>query len=65
MEQKLELEVYYVENQSVGYDIKLIFKTAYLILLTVLGKDDFELPKELEYIQEAKKKKSATEEIPV
>lgn len=45
--QKLQLELYYVKHQSFWYDIKLILKTAWLIVLKTCGKNDFEKPKEL------------------
>ena len=45
--QKLQLELYYVRHQSFGYDIMLVLKTAWLIVLTACGKKKFELPKEL------------------
>lgn len=46
--QKLQLELYYVKHQSFWYDIKLILKTAWLIVMKTCGKKDFEKPKELE-----------------
>lgn len=46
--QKLQLELYYVKHQSFWYDIKLILKTAWLIVLKTCGKKDFEKPKEFE-----------------
>ena len=45
--QKLQLELYYVRHQSFGYDIMLVLKTAWVIVLTACGKKKFELPKEL------------------
>ena len=45
--QKLQLELYYVNHQSFWYDIKLILKTAWIIILTFCGKEIFEKPKEL------------------
>ena len=63
--QKLELEVYYVENQSVSYDLRLIFRTAKLIIQTVFGKESFDLPKELQYIQSVEEQEQSTEEVPV
>jgi putative colanic acid biosynthesis UDP-glucose lipid carrier transferase len=45
--QKLQLEMYYVKHQSFWYDIKLILKTAWLIVLKTCGKRDFDVPKEL------------------
>ena len=44
--QKLQLELYYVRHQSFWYDIKLILKTAWIIILTFCGKEEFEKPKE-------------------
>ena len=43
---KLELELYYVHNHNIFYDIKITAWTAVIILLKVLGKKDFNLPKE-------------------
>ena len=45
--QKLKLELYYVRHQSFWYDICLVLKTAWLIVLTTCGKENFEKPKEL------------------
>lgn len=45
--QKLQLEMYYVKHQSFWFDIKLILKTAWLIVLKTCGKRDFDVPKEL------------------
>lgn len=47
MPQKLKLELYYVKNASFGYDIVLILRTAWLIILKTCGKKEFEKPKEL------------------
>lgn len=44
---KLKLELYYVENQNVLYDIKLVIKTITVIFLTLFGKKKFTEPKEL------------------
>ncbi len=45
--QKLALELYYVNHQSFCYDIVLIARTAWLIVLSVLGKENFNKPVEL------------------
>lgn len=44
---KLKLELYYVNHRSFYYDILLVLKTAWLIILKTCGKSDFEEPKEL------------------
>ena len=44
---KLKLELYYVNHRSFWYDIILVLKTAWLILLKACGKNDFEEPQEL------------------
>lgn len=44
---KIELEKYYVNHHSFGYDIQLILKTASIIIQKVLGRTEFPLPKEL------------------
>ena len=63
--QKLALELYYVEHRSIMLDLKLIFKTAWLILLTVLGKKKFSLPRELQLIELEKANESVEENVPV
>lgn len=49
MPKKLQLELYYVNHKSVGYDLFLILKTVWLIVLKTLGKKEFKEPKELIY----------------
>ena len=44
---KLKLELYYINHRSFGYDIFLILKTAWLIILKTCGKKTFKEPKEL------------------
>ena len=44
---KLQLELYYVNNRSFWYDIFLVLKTAWLIVLKTCGKTQFDEPKEL------------------
>lgn len=47
MPKKLKLEMYYVNHRSFWYDINMVLKTAWLILLRTCGKTDFEEPIEL------------------
>jgi putative colanic acid biosynthesis UDP-glucose lipid carrier transferase len=47
MPKKLQLELYYVNHRSVWYDLWLIIKTAWLIILKTFGKTSFKEPKEL------------------
>ena len=47
MPKKLKLELYYVNHRSFWYDIQLVLRTAWLIILKTFGKNDFEEPKEL------------------
>ena len=47
MPKKLQLELYYVNHKSVWYDLWLILKTAWLIILKTCGKKEFKEPKEL------------------
>lgn len=47
MPKKLQLELYYVNHCSVWYDLWLVIKTAWLIVLKTCGKKDFKEPKEL------------------
>lgn len=44
---KLKLELYYVKHKSVGYDIVLILRTAWLIILKICGNKEYAEPKEL------------------
>ena len=47
MPQKLKLELYYVTHRSFWYDIVLVLRTAWLVILKTCGRIDFEEPKEL------------------
>ncbi len=47
MPKKLKLELYYVNHRSFWYDILLILRTAWLIILKTCGKTVFEEPIEL------------------
>lgn len=47
MPKKLKLELYYVNHRSVWYDLVLVLKTAWLIILKTCGKEKFDEPKEL------------------
>ena len=44
----LKLELYYVNHRSFWYDIVLVLRTAWLIILKTCGKTSFEDPKELD-----------------
>ena len=44
---KLRLELYYINHRSLLYDLVLIVKTAWIILLTFCGRKSFPEPKEL------------------
>ena len=45
MPKKLKLELYYVNHQTLWYDLVLILKTAWLIILKTCGKKEFKEPK--------------------
>lgn len=47
MPKKLKLELYYVNHRSFWYDIQLVLRTAWLIILKTGGKNDFTEPGEL------------------
>ena len=49
--QKLALELYYVKNRGLLYDMLLILKTAFVIVMTLFGKQYFKNPKELDMIE--------------
>lgn len=44
---KLMLEIHYINHRSFGYDLELIIKTAWLIILKICGKKEFSEPVEL------------------
>lgn len=48
MPQKLKLELYYVNHRSFWYDVVLVIRTAWLIILKTCGKSEFDEPKELQ-----------------
>lgn len=45
--EKLDLELYYIDHRNFKYDMHIIIKTAYLIIVSMLGKSEFDKPKEL------------------
>ena len=45
--QKLDVERYYVLHQSLGYDARILFRTAAVIAQMMCGREDFEEPQEL------------------
>ena len=47
MPKKLKLELYYVEHRSFVYDIVLVIRTAWLVILKTCGKREFTEPKEI------------------
>lgn len=49
---KLELELYYVQNQSAFYDLQLIWRTIVIIMQMICGKKDFQEPREVALIEE-------------
>lgn len=57
--EKLELELYYVENCSALYDIRLIFRTVKIVFLSTFGKREFKKPNELVYITPQLEKKES------
>lgn len=48
MPKKMNLELYYVNHRGFWYDIVLVIRTGWLILLKTCGKNDFDEPKELQ-----------------
>lgn len=50
---KLEVELFYVRNHNLWYDIKLTVKTAIIILQVMSGKTDFKYPKEYNLLGES------------
>ncbi len=49
---KLDIELYYVENKGIWYDLKIILRTALIIVQIIFGKKEFEYPKEYDAIRE-------------
>jgi len=61
---KMEMELYYAENKRFFYDLRLIFRTAKIILQKIFGKEDFPYPPEYAAVADrlaAKQNASATE----
>lgn len=54
--QKLNLELYYVENCNVIYDLSIIIRTIITIVTMICGKDTYELPRELAFCEEISEK---------
>lgn len=54
MPKKLKLELYYVNHRSFWYDILLVLRTAWLIILKTCGKNDFAEPEELKKVYSCK-----------
>lgn len=48
---KLDVELYYVENNNLWYDITITAKTAVIITQILLGKKNFDIPKEYAFIE--------------
>ena len=51
---KQKLELYYVQHESFGYDVSLIFRTMWLIIAVALGKKDFKAIPEYAQVTENK-----------
>lgn len=47
---KLDIELYYIEHQALIYDMKIIIRTIITIIQILLGKEEFNEPKEVNYI---------------
>lgn len=59
---KREMELYYVENKGLWTDIKLIFRTAAIIIAVVFGKKKFDYPKEYYIVKKRLEQLKAVEE---
>lgn len=49
---KLAMDLYYMDNFSVFYDVEIIFRTVVTILSQMLGKTEFKYPKEYNFIDQ-------------
>lgn len=49
---KLAMDLYYIDNFSLAYDIEIIFRTVAVILCQLFGKTEFKYPKEYQYIDQ-------------
>lgn len=49
---KLDIELYYVENKNICYDIKITLRTALIIVQIMFGKNEFRYPKEYDAVRE-------------
>lgn len=56
---KMEMELYYAENKSFWYDLRIIFRTAKIIILKICGKKTFAYPPEYAIAIERMKAKEA------
>ncbi len=57
---KQQLELYYVDHISFGYDVSLVFRTIYLIIAVALGKKNFREMPELSKIRAEERKQEVT-----
>ncbi len=59
---KLAMDLYYVDHFSIGYDIRIIFRTVAVILCQLFGKTEFKYPKEYQHLDEylAREKEKAS-----
>ena len=48
LSKKMDLELYYVKRKSLFYDARLILRTIKVILQVLFGKENFDVPEELE-----------------
>lgn len=54
---KLEMELIYIKNCSLQYDVKIILRTLYVVFSRVAGKKNYKLPLEYKMIQKEKRAK--------
>ena len=55
LHEKLALDMYYIENWSILYDIELVIRTIYVVLITTISKKQMPYPKEYLIINKGRK----------
>jgi len=47
---KLAMDLFYIDNFSIKYDIEIILRTVVVILCQLVGKKEFKYPKEYQFL---------------
>ena len=55
---KLKMDLYYIKNRTVKYDIEVMIRTLYVVVAQAFGKKEFSLPKEYYAVKKKNNKKA-------